>query len=95
MADKNIDCVIANEYNEIQLVKDHIVLKKERNMKLAVLPLTESVEGITNKGLLYPLDNDTIKLGSSRGVSNEFTDEFAEISIKKGLLLVIKSLDEF
>jgi len=94
MSEKNIDCIIANEYNEIQLVKHHIVLKNETNVKLTVLPLTDSVEGITTKGLLYPLDNDTIKLGSSRGVSNEFASEIAEIYIKKGLLLVIKSIDE-
>lgn len=93
MADKNISCIIANEHNEIQLVKDNIVLTNESNMKLTILSLTESVEGITSKGLLYPLNNDQIKLGSSRGVSNEFIEDIAEISINKGLLLVIKSID--
>ncbi|KNY28129.1 thiamine diphosphokinase [Pseudobacteroides cellulosolvens] len=93
MSDKNINCIIANERNEIQLIKDHIILKNENNMKLTILSLTDSVEGVTSKGLLYPLDNDHIKLGSSRGVSNEFTGEIAEISVNKGLLLVIKSID--
>lgn len=93
MADKNIKCIIANERNEIQLVKDHIILNNENNMKLTILSLSESVEGITSKGLLYPLENESLKLGSSRGVSNEFVEDIAEISIDKGLLLVIKSID--
>ncbi|NLL04244.1 MAG: thiamine diphosphokinase [Clostridiaceae bacterium] len=93
MLDKGIKGTLANEKNEITLIKDGIKIKKEKGAKLTLLPLTKVVEGITTKGLYYPLDCEDIELGSSRGVSNEFEDEFAEISIKSGILIVIKSRD--
>jgi thiamine pyrophosphokinase len=85
--------IIADENNEITLIDSSIKLQKERNTKVSILPLTSRVEGITNKGLYYSLDNFTLDMGSSRGVSNEFISDTAEISIRKGLLLVIKSRD--
>jgi len=85
--------IIADENNEITLIDSSIKLQKEESSKISVLPLTSRVEGITNKGLYYKLDNFTLDMGSSRGISNEFISDTAEISIKKGLLLVIKSRD--
>ena len=60
---------------------------------LSIIPATEEVSGLTLKGLEYPLDNATLRLGSSRGVSNVFTEYVAHISLKKGILLVTKSCD--
>lgn len=91
--DKDIKGMIVNKYNEIHLVKDSININFEEGYKLSLLPVTDRVEGITTKGLYYELDNYSINLGSSRGVSNEFIADNAKISIKKGLLLVIKSKD--
>lgn len=91
---KGIKAMIANEYNEIYLIKDKIRVEYEKGYKLSLLPVTEKVEGITTKGLYYKLTDATICLGSSFGVSNEFIDDKgAEVSISKGLLMVIKSRD--
>lgn len=93
LLEKGIKGTLANEKNEITLTKDRIKVAKEKDAKLTLLPLTKVVEGITTKGLYYQLNCEDIELGSSRGVSNEFKDEFAEISIKSGILIVIKSKD--
>mgnify|MGYP002395276483 CR=1 FL=1 len=93
MLDKKISCIIANEYNEITLIKDKISLTREEGAKVTLLPLTERVEGVSTKGLYYQLDNATMGLGWTWGVSNEFSAETAEITIKSGMLLVIKSRD--
>lgn len=93
MHDNGIKGVIINEYNEIQLISDRITLDREDGVKVTLLPLTEKVEGVTTKGLKYPLKDATIYLGSSWGVSNEFEGDVAEVSIRKGLLFVIKSKD--
>ena len=93
LLEKGIKGILANEKNEITLIKDRIKLEKETDAKLTLLPLTKVVEGITTKGLYYQLNCEDIELGSSRGVSNEFKDEIAEISIKSGILIVIKSKD--
>ena len=45
--------------------------------------------GLTLRGLYYPLENATLTSGFPLGVSNHFTGEEAEISVKDGSLLVI------
>lgn len=93
MLDKGIRGRIVNERNEIVLIRDRIRLEREEGMKVTLLPLTEKVEGVTTSGLYYPLDNATLELGSSWGVSNEFSSDTAEITIHSGLLLVMKARD--
>lgn len=93
LLDRGIAGIIVNERNEISVIKDKIILYKEENAKISLLPLTEVVEGVTTKGLYYPLNNATIEMGSTWGISNEFISEIAEVSIKSGLMLVIKARD--
>ena len=85
--------LIVDEHNEVVIIKDKIHLQREENIKVTLLPLTDRVEGVTTRGLYYPLTDATIEMDSSWGVSNEFKDETAEITIKSGLLMVIKSRD--
>ncbi len=56
---------------------------------LTLIPLTERVEGIRLGGLRYPLENETLYMGSTRGVSNEFIGETADIQFNEGRLLVV------
>jgi thiamine pyrophosphokinase len=90
---RDAEGIIANEHNEIYLIDRKTELKREPGLKVTLLSLTEKTEGVTTKGLYYPLTDATLSFGSSWGVSNEFSSETAEISLKKGLLLVIKSRD--
>ncbi len=45
--------------------------------------------GVYEKGLSYTLDGAELSPGMPIGVSNEFTDEKAEISVKSGSLLIV------
>lgn len=91
MLDKGIKGIIANEYNELTLIKDRTSVLREEGFKLTLLPLTNVVEGISTKGLYYELNCEDIEMGSSRGISNEFNAETAEITLKNGILMIIKS----
>jgi len=93
LLERGVKGLIVNEHNEICLIVNHVKLHKERNERVTLLPLTETVEGVSTKGLYYELKDATMKLGSTLGVSNEFVDETAEVTIKRGLLLVIKARD--
>jgi thiamine pyrophosphokinase len=84
---------ICNENNVIYLIKDSIKLKREEKCKITLLSLTEKVTGVTTKGLYYNLQDAVIEMGSSFGVSNEFVEDYAEVFIRNGNLLVIKSKD--
>lgn len=56
---------------------------------ISVFSLSDRSEGVTIKGLKYQLQDAELTSGFPLGVSNEFTGEKAEISLKKGVLLVI------
>ena len=55
---------------------------------VSAVALSEEVTGVTYQGLEYPLQNATLRLGSTRGVSNTLASSPAQISIESGILLV-------
>lgn len=92
--DKNIKAKIVNKKNEIELINKEIIIKKDDNYKyVSIIPLTTNVTGITIEGMKYIINDYTLSIGDSLGVSNEQIDKEAKISIKTGILVVIKSKD--
>lgn len=92
--EKGIDCRIVDNRNEIQLINKKAVLEMDKEYKyISLIPLTTKVEEITLRGFKYPLSNATLEVGLSIGVSNEQCDKIAEIDLKSGILIMIKSKD--
>lgn len=60
---------------------------------VSLLPLSAEVTGITYTGLRYPLEDATLRLGSTRGISNEVARRPATVRIRTGLALVIQSVE--
>ena len=56
---------------------------------ISVFCMGPDAVGVTEKGLFYGLENGTLSSGFPLGVSNHFTGEAAEISVKNGNLLVL------
>jgi thiamine pyrophosphokinase len=56
---------------------------------VSLLPLSERVEGVTTSGLAYELDDEELRQGPARGLSNELTGDHATISTRRGRLLVV------
>lgn len=75
--------------SRIYLVDGEIELNRETFNYISLMPCTEKVSGVTATGLKYPLQDETLTQSSSRGISNEFYNNTAKISIKDGLLFVI------
>ena len=59
---------------------------------VSAVALSEEVTGVTYAGLEYPLENATLRLGSTRGVSNTLASSPAQISIESGILLLIQQI---
>jgi thiamine pyrophosphokinase len=55
---------------------------------ISLIPLGGDVRGITTHGLVYPLADETLYFGSSRGVSNIIISDQARVIIKVGILLL-------
>jgi thiamine pyrophosphokinase len=58
---------------------------------VSLVPLSAQVTGITYRGLVYPLVNATLALGSTRGISNEVAEPGATIYIEGGIALVVQT----
>jgi thiamine pyrophosphokinase len=54
---------------------------------VSLIPLASDAIGITTQGLEYPLNNETLFLGGTRGISNVLLGKQAIISIREGFLL--------
>lgn len=57
--------------------------------RLSVFALSDRAEGVFLSGLKYPLENAVIENTFPIGVSNEFTDKSAKITVKNGTLLIV------
>lgn len=93
LLDVSVEGIIVNENNYIYLINSNIELCKKDGYKLSLVPASEKVEGVTTQGLAYPLKDAEMHMGNGLGISNEFVNEKASISIKKGRLYVIVSRD--
>lgn len=57
---------------------------------VTLLAIGGDASGVTTEGLRYPLRGETLRLGSSRGLSNEVTSRPAAVGLAAGALLVIE-----
>ncbi len=86
--------LIADGHNEIRFTSGYLKVKKDPGFKyLSIIPFGGNASGISIKGTKYEADSIEIESDSVIGVSNEITADFAEIEVKEGKLLVIKSKD--
>ena len=93
IVEHNIKGYIEDEHNRIYLVKNSLSIKKQDGYKVSILPLPPYAGGVTTKGLAYELTDARLVFGTGLGISNEFCDETATISLKEGLVLVFVSRD--
>lgn len=92
--DNNVQAKLVNENNEIMLINKETVIKKNGNFKyVSIIPLTSKVTGVTLRGFKYFLENATLNIGESIGVSNEQVEDKATIEIKEGIAILIFSKD--
>jgi thiamine pyrophosphokinase len=72
----------------VEIVRSSAKFRASPGETVSLLPIGR-VEGVTTKGLLYPLVNETLEPGT-RGVSNEVTGRSVEIRVRRGKLLLVK-----
>ena len=67
----------------------HLELDGAAGDLLSLLPIGGDAVGVTTRGLVYPLHDETLHMGQARGVSNVFESATAHVWLRSGLLLVI------
>jgi thiamine pyrophosphokinase len=58
---------------------------------VSLLAMDDSVSGVVTHGLRFPLRNEPLALGSTRGLSNELTGSNASVITATGRLLIVES----
>ncbi len=91
--DIGLKACIVDENNRIYITNSTITIKNQEGYKLSLIPVSERVTGVTTYGLRYRLDNATMHLATSWGVSNEFLEDEVTVTIDEGILLVCVSRD--
>lgn len=96
---KNISVLLQfqGRFKSLKLIDDfgfHFIAEKNLKLKtrlhqiVSLFPVSGKVNGITTKGLKYPLKNETLQNGVRDGSSNEATGEEVEINFSDGALLI-------
>lgn len=76
---------------EVQVLRpgESLVLQGEPGDIVSLLSLQQGESNITTKGLEYPLNNENLGFGFTRGISNLLASNKAVIQLESGLLAVI------
>lgn len=87
--------VLYGKDSNLRVFKDsRINYSEEDRGMLSLFSLTEVSEGVTIRGLKYPLNNYTMSFTDPIGVSNMFTGKKGYIEVRKGVLLAINEYRE-
>jgi thiamine pyrophosphokinase len=67
-----------------------VVLEGEPGDLVTLLPVHGPARGVITDGLLYPLHHEDLRVGSTRGVSNELARPRASVDLRAGVLLAVQ-----
>ncbi|MCI6712023.1 MAG: thiamine diphosphokinase [Anaerovoracaceae bacterium] len=91
-ATKGADLQIVDGHHQIFAVRDgkrRVPRSSWRN--LSVFAFDTECTGVTLRGVKYPLEGAVLTNTFALGVSNEFAEDIAEISVESGILIVVLS----
>ena len=80
---------IADAANEMWIGSGLDVIQGKKGDIVSLISLDKRVEGITTENLEYPLYDETLERGSTRGISNVMTGEHAQVMTSFGTLLIV------
>ncbi len=80
---------MTNGTEEVFVISHKAIIVGEPGDTVSLIPIDGIVSGITTNSLKYPLKNERLSPGSTRGISNEMLKNQATIRISSGRLLCI------
>ena len=87
---EHVDARILTEELEITLVRRRTEFHGEVGDIVSLLPLTSLVTGVTTDGLEYALAGDTLRQGTTHGLSNVLVEPDGWVEVESGLMLAIR-----
>ena len=75
--------------NRVWVIRGERTLTGTPGEIVSLIPVHGPAEGVTTGGLDYPLRDETLPAGTSRGVSNVFAGTEAVVSVARGCLIAV------
>jgi thiamine pyrophosphokinase len=85
-----VPAILLDEQNECVVVRHDHTWTAEPNEVISLIPVSETVEGVTTEGLRWPLRGETLTRGQTRGISNEPTATEVRVRVASGTLLITR-----
>lgn len=88
--------ILEDDYNQISVISgaNRLEMKAYLGQNLSLIPMLGQVKDVALKGLEYSSESLFFPFGSALGVSNVIVDEWVEINIPEGIMLLILSKDK-
>jgi len=90
-AKKGAKLIIKTKDTEVFAVSGIAEISGNIGDLLSIIPIFSDAEGIYLSGLKYPLNNATVEIGKTVGISNEFISEKATVKVKKGMVIAVRT----
>lgn len=71
------------------LIRGEALIEGQPGDTVSLIPLGGDARGITAEGLRWPLDDETLRFGPARGVSNVLLGRQAWVRVREGTLLCV------
>jgi thiamine pyrophosphokinase len=84
-----LDVRIVEGAQEAFLINSESLVEGQPGDTVSLIPLGGDAAGVTSEGLEWPLNQDSLRFGPARGVSNVLTTEQARVRVRQGLLLCV------
>jgi thiamine pyrophosphokinase len=86
--------IFGNDFEAFLIQKD-LIIDNSEGRTFSLIPIAETIEGLSLDGFKYPLDKRDVKMGDSLCISNIITDQAASVQFAKGsALIIITNLEE-
>jgi len=88
--DRNAKAVLEDDKNTVEMINcGSRILNKSDGELVSLFAYSPKCEGLSIKGVKYPLERVVLDNAFPLGVSNKITDEFATVTVENGDLLIV------
>ncbi|MEZ5378143.1 MAG: thiamine diphosphokinase [Acidimicrobiales bacterium] len=88
-ANRDVDVDVFSGSDRFHVVTGRRRLEVEPDQIVTLLPVHGPAIGVTTLGLHYPLSNETLDAGTTRGISNVAAASNVEVEVTEGTVLVV------
>lgn len=91
----NIKGLVLGDKQLFMILKKHNLFSLPINITISLIALSDTVNGVTTKGLYYPLNNGVMNCDRALGISNVVSSKEVEINLESGQLLLVINFQKY